>query len=101
MLNAEVHYREIIASGAAIDKAAHLFLRSVHNITIERGWLDLRREFSDNFPYFWSRGADVFDDGNPIHQYVLSTDLNSNLLFLFISQSIGNVAMAASYTARA
>ncbi|KAH9921377.1 hypothetical protein B0H21DRAFT_701632 [Amylocystis lapponica] len=51
---------------------AHVYLRSVHNISIERSWLRLRIDFGDNAVLFFQRGI---DDGvyNPDHpqQYEL------------------------------
>ncbi|KIJ05969.1 hypothetical protein PAXINDRAFT_20810 [Paxillus involutus ATCC 200175] len=41
---------------------AHRFLRSVNNITIERGWLQLRLRWGDNVKVFWEIGCDVYND---------------------------------------
>lgn len=51
-----------------IDKPAHIFLRSVHHIPIERGWLDLRNDFGHNFPFFWEAGRPIYDETNPTHK---------------------------------
>jgi len=48
----------------------HVFLRSVHHIPIERGWLGLRQDLGHDFPHFWAAGADVFDDNDADHHYL-------------------------------
>jgi len=53
------------------EKPAHIFLRSVHHIPIERGWLDLRREFNDNFTQFWEVGRGVYDEDNLTHRHLV------------------------------
>ena len=35
---------------------AHVFLRSVHNVTIERSWLRLRMGFGDNATQWFEHG---------------------------------------------
>lgn len=52
------------------DKRAHIFLRSIHHVPIERGWLDLRHELGHNFPHFWEEGRNVYQEGNRIHYYL-------------------------------
>ncbi|KAF9487145.1 hypothetical protein BDN71DRAFT_1405132, partial [Pleurotus eryngii] len=39
---------------------AHRFLRSIHNITIERGWAQLRIKWVDNMKTFWEGGASLY-----------------------------------------
>ncbi|KAG6885107.1 hypothetical protein C0992_005461 [Termitomyces sp. T32_za158] len=46
---------------------AHRFLRSVRNITIERGWLAFRLQWGDNVKQFWFAGANVYVESNPDH----------------------------------
>lgn len=36
------------------------FLRSIHNITIERGWAQLRIKWVDNMKAFWEGGASLY-----------------------------------------
>ncbi|KIJ26753.1 hypothetical protein M422DRAFT_272156 [Sphaerobolus stellatus SS14] len=36
--------------------SAHRFLRSIHNITIERGWSQLKFQFDANVDEFWDKG---------------------------------------------
>lgn len=36
---------------------AHVYLRSVHNISIERAWLHLRLDFGDNAVIAFEKGA--------------------------------------------
>lgn len=50
---------------------AHAFLRSIHNITIERGWLQLRLQWGDNVKVFWDGGVGLYDSLDPNHLYVL------------------------------
>lgn len=47
---------------------AHIFLRSVHHIPIECGWLDLRRALGYNLQIHWERGNNVYKLNDPIHQ---------------------------------
>jgi len=64
MLNA----REAFFPEFPIDEVpAHRFLRSVHNITIERGWSQLKFQFDENVDLFWEQGIiegiyDQYDD---------------------------------------
>ena len=37
---------------------AYNYLRSVHNITVERSWLRLRLDFGDNAVIFFNRGIE-------------------------------------------
>ncbi|KIK79777.1 hypothetical protein PAXRUDRAFT_160336 [Paxillus rubicundulus Ve08.2h10] len=41
---------------------AHCFLKSVHNITIECGWLPLRQQWGDNVKVFWEAGHEVYNN---------------------------------------
>ncbi|KAJ4492555.1 hypothetical protein C8J55DRAFT_533549 [Lentinula edodes] len=50
--------REAFVSDLPIEElAAHRFLQSIHNITIERGWLPLRLEWGENVKIFWDAGS--------------------------------------------
>jgi hypothetical protein len=53
--------------------AAHVFLRSVNNITIERGWVPLRIQWGDNVKVFWEAGSDIYNSDNQYHWYVNHT----------------------------
>jgi hypothetical protein len=46
---------------------AHVFLRSVHNVTIERSWLRLRMGLGDNAIEWFERGINegVYDQHDP------------------------------------
>lgn len=46
---------------------AHRFLRSIRNITIERGWLRLRLQWGDNIRVYWDQGYAVYDENNRDH----------------------------------
>jgi hypothetical protein len=41
--------------------AAHVFLKSIYNITVERGWLRLRLSWGDNVKIFWEAGAGIYN----------------------------------------
>ncbi|KAL0567778.1 hypothetical protein V5O48_014215 [Marasmius crinis-equi] len=47
---------------------AHRFLRSVHNVTIERGWLQLRLQWGLNVKKFWEAGLNIYDPLDKDHQ---------------------------------
>ena len=55
-----------------IEKPAHIFLRSMHHIPIERGWLDFRKDFGHNFPHFWGAGSLIYEEHNENHRYVFT-----------------------------
>lgn len=46
---------------------AHVYMRSVHNISIERSWLRLRLEWGDNAVQFFNKGIDdgVYNAADP------------------------------------
>ncbi|KAG1876215.1 hypothetical protein F4604DRAFT_1581135 [Suillus subluteus] len=46
---------------------AHKFLKSVHNTTIERGWLHLRLQWGDNVKVFWEAGRGMYNEMDPRH----------------------------------
>ena len=54
---------------------AHVYLQSIHNISIERSWLHLRLDMGDNAVIAFQRGELEFgyDDQNAQHQYVCAT----------------------------
>ena len=60
--------REAFAIQDGDQKPAHIFLRSVHHIPIERGWLDLRQDFGHNFPHFWYAGSKVYKEDDLKHR---------------------------------
>ncbi|EDR05062.1 uncharacterized protein LACBIDRAFT_303846 [Laccaria bicolor S238N-H82] len=49
---------------------AHCFMKSVHNITIERGWNQVHNKWGTNIKMFWENSAEVYDSSNPV-QYEL------------------------------
>ena len=53
---------------------AHVYVRSVHNISIERSWLRLRLEFGDNAVLCFQQGIDdgIYLSHIPEHAYVES-----------------------------
>lgn len=60
--------REIFASDLPIEELpAHRFMQSIHNITIERGWLRLRLHWGDNVKIFWESGAGIYNSSNQTH----------------------------------
>ncbi|KZP07458.1 hypothetical protein FIBSPDRAFT_762875 [Athelia psychrophila] len=71
--------RELFAPHLPIDELpAHRFLKSVHNITIERGWLRLRIQWGNNVKVFWA-GAGIYNASDP-QQYELVQYLWSTLI---------------------
>jgi hypothetical protein len=52
----------------ADEAPAHRFLRSVHNITIERGWLRLRQHWGDNVYHEFMKGVEfgIYNNADPI-----------------------------------
>lgn len=60
--------REVFAPNLSTSELpAHRFLKSIHNITIERGWLRLRLQWGDNVKIFWEAGAHIYIESNPDH----------------------------------
>ena len=53
--------------GTPVDKRAHVFLRSVHNVVIERGWLDLRASFGYSFQHFFEKDNGYYDEEDDDH----------------------------------
>ena len=51
------------------DVPAHRFLRSVHNIVIERGWLRLRSVWGDNVYLEFIKGVEdgTYNEDDPVH----------------------------------
>jgi hypothetical protein len=49
---------------------AHRFLRSIHNITIERGWSQLKFQFDANVDKFWDEGTlnGIYDEYDERHR---------------------------------
>ncbi|KAG1750783.1 hypothetical protein EDB19DRAFT_1893324 [Suillus lakei] len=63
--------REIFSPNLPTDKLpAHRFLKSVHNITVERGWLCVRVQWGDNMKIFWEASEEIYNDMDP-RQYDL------------------------------
>ncbi|KAG8979807.1 hypothetical protein FRB90_007903, partial [Tulasnella sp. 427] len=72
--------REIFVGEIAADDApAHIYLRSVHNIVIERGWLRLRLEWGDAVAEFYDRGTD---------RGFIHTDPNHSLLSCWVWSTV-------------
>ncbi|KAF5318561.1 hypothetical protein D9619_010793 [Psilocybe cf. subviscida] len=53
--------RDAFSPESSVVTPAHRFMRSVHNITIERSWRPLRIELVDNVKAFWDAGSDMYD----------------------------------------
>ena len=47
----------------------HKFLRSVHNIRIERGWRDLRKVWGLSAAINWEKGGGIYDEDKRVHRY--------------------------------
>ncbi|KAF9461875.1 hypothetical protein BDZ94DRAFT_791699 [Collybia nuda] len=60
--------REFFSPDLDLDElAAHKFLKSIYNITIERGWYRLRISWGDNVKIFWAAGSEVYNSTNTCH----------------------------------
>src|ERR1700744_3513366 len=75
------------------EKPAHIFLRSVHNIVIERGWLDLRNTFGHNFTHFLEAGNGIYNDQNPTHRSVFNIGFDEHVELIML-QATCQLAMA-------
>jgi hypothetical protein len=55
-----------------METPAHVYVRSVHNIAVERSWLRLRLEFGDNTVIVLKQGEDdgIYLAHIPEHAYV-------------------------------
>ncbi|KIJ29780.1 hypothetical protein M422DRAFT_268732 [Sphaerobolus stellatus SS14] len=65
--------REAFFPELSVDKVpAHRFLRSIHNITIERGWSQLKFQFDANVNSFWDNGLleGIYDPYDERHNIV-------------------------------
>lgn len=62
--------REVFSGLDSDELPAHRFLKSVHNITIERGWIPVRFEVGENVRIFWESGADSYDSTDEDQRYV-------------------------------
>src|SRR5277367_4262970 len=56
---------EIFSDLSLDELPAHRFLRSIHNITIERGWFRLRLQWGDNIKVFYHAGVHVYNSSDP------------------------------------
>ncbi|KAF8592319.1 hypothetical protein K439DRAFT_1643785 [Ramaria rubella] len=63
--------REAFSSELPITELpAHQFLASIHNTTIERGWLHLRLQWGDNVKVMWYKGTEQYNyNSNDNRQY--------------------------------
>lgn len=68
-----VALREAFTTLSPEEIPAHRFLKSVYNITIERGWLRFKLQFGDNVKEFWARGEldGVYNPNNQKHQLLV------------------------------
>jgi hypothetical protein len=65
-------YRQCFAPDFPLaEMTAHEFLKSIYNIVIERGWLRLRSQWSDNVLEFWRAGEAVYNVRLEAHRYVM------------------------------
>ncbi|KAG9028257.1 hypothetical protein FS837_003936 [Tulasnella sp. UAMH 9824] len=58
---------------------AHKFLKSINNITIERGWLQLRLKWGDNVLQFWRQGEHLYNPTDR-QQFMLARWLWSDVI---------------------
>lgn len=69
-MKAESVFREIFHPDIdLIELPAHVYLRSVHNISIERSWLRLWLDWGDNAVLGFEKGKDegVYNPDDPNH----------------------------------
>lgn len=54
---------------------AHVFIRSIHNISIERSWLRLRLDLGNNAVNVFRQGISdgIYDPNDPVQLYVFFT----------------------------
>lgn len=54
---------------SSTDVPAHRFLKSVHNIVVERGWLRLRLVWGDNVYIEYAKGVDlgIYNENDVVH----------------------------------
>jgi hypothetical protein len=67
-------YSETFVPELSIDEIpAHRFLKSIHNITIERGWAQLKFQFDVNVDKFWDEGIlnGIYNPNDDRHWYTL------------------------------
>lgn len=67
-------YREIIFPECPTNEVpAHVYLRSVHHIAIERSWLRLRLDFGDNAVLFFNKGIEdgIYNPEDPLQLCVI------------------------------
>jgi len=59
-------YREAFSPDLPVTELpAHLFVESIHNTPIERGWLRMRLQWGDNVIVFWEAGRDLYNPTDP------------------------------------
>ena len=62
-------FRETFAADLPITiLAARKFFKSIHNMTIEHGWLRLHLQWGDNVIFFWEAGRDLYDPLDPVQE---------------------------------
>lgn len=62
--------RQIFHPDCPIEEVpAHVYLRSIHNISIERSWLRLRLDLGDNAIKFFNQGIEdgIYDPNDANH----------------------------------
>lgn len=94
--------RELFGNDLAIEEIpAHRFLKSVHNITIERGWLRLRLQWGDNIVYWWNQGEllGIYKPDDPRHQWVLQ--VANRLINWLLNQNTCCMALVDTHPGRA
>jgi len=65
-------FREAFTDLSPDEIPAHRFLKSIYNITIERGWSQLKLQFCDNVKLFWEEGVlrGIYNTSKKEHEWV-------------------------------
>jgi hypothetical protein len=65
-----LYFREILHPDFDLrELPAHIYLRSIHNISIERSWLRLRLDWGDNAVVVFEKGKEegIYNPDDPQH----------------------------------
>ncbi|KAJ3994232.1 hypothetical protein F5050DRAFT_1800803 [Lentinula boryana] len=90
--------REEFASDLPINALPpHKFLQSIHNITIECGWLRLRLDWGENVKIFWDAGSGIYNSSDMRHdslvRWLWPTGTSPNIAFALYQQYEGDFGL--------
>lgn len=78
---------------------AYLYMRSVHNVSIERSWRTLKVDFGDNAVILYNEFPDCFEPNNANHVFVYSIFYLYHYSYCF--QGVEPMALVKNPTTRA